>query len=147
MKPGRNTFAAAIVSIPASLISLTRRSCKVPKERSTRPLAGAELAHRMSMLSSCSARPNWVMPSPLAASRLLTRKMACLSEVVGDRTPEAGHVGPGLAQVVEGRLGRHEGGVEDPAGGVVDIGDQRAFRPAVLEPEVLRAVDLLVAHR
>jgi hypothetical protein len=43
-------------------------------------LAWLELAQMISMLSSASARPNWVMPSPLAASALLTRKMECLSE-------------------------------------------------------------------
>src|ERR1700704_4905111 len=40
----------------------------------------AGLAHRISMLSSDKARPNWVMPSPLAASSLDTRKIECLSE-------------------------------------------------------------------
>jgi hypothetical protein len=38
------------VSVPASRISLTRRSCKVPKEPSTRPLAGAELAHTLEVM-------------------------------------------------------------------------------------------------
>jgi hypothetical protein len=64
----------------ASRISLTKRSCSVPNERSTRPLAGALLAYSPSMLSSCMARPNWVMSSPPSATVLLTRKMACLSE-------------------------------------------------------------------
>jgi hypothetical protein len=33
----------------------------------TRPLAWLELAQMMSMFSPCSARPNWVMPSPPGA--------------------------------------------------------------------------------
>src|SRR5881275_130108 len=53
---------------------LTRRSCKVLLARSTRPFACGVLAHRMSMLSACSDRPNWVMPSPWTAPALLTRK-------------------------------------------------------------------------
>src|SRR3954451_24075500 len=44
------------------------------------PLGWLELAHRISMLRSAKARPNWVMPSPPAASSLLTRKIECLSE-------------------------------------------------------------------
>ena len=43
-------------------------------------LACGVLAQMISMLSSSSARPNWVMPVPPAASRLFTRKMECLSE-------------------------------------------------------------------
>ena len=40
--------------------SFTRRSCSVPFIRSTRPLAWLVLAHRLSMFSSNSARPNCV---------------------------------------------------------------------------------------
>ena len=47
-----------------------------------------------------------------------------------------------LAHVVERRFRRHEGRVLDAARGVVDIGDQRAFRPSVLEPVMPRAIDL-----
>src|SRR3954449_9851150 len=64
MKPGRNALAASRSLMPASRSSLTSRSCKVAWARSTRPLAWLELAHRISMLSSDSARPNWVMPWP-----------------------------------------------------------------------------------
>ena len=45
-------------------------------------------------------------------------------------------------EVGEGRFGVHEVQVHDPAGGVVDEHQQCAGRPAVLEPAVLRAVDL-----
>src|ERR1700726_1394639 len=64
---------------PASRNSLTSRSCKVLCARSTRPLAGLELAQMMSMLSVCNARPNWVMPSPPSAPGWLTRNTPCLS--------------------------------------------------------------------
>jgi len=43
--------APARVVAPASCNSLTRRSCKVLSARSTRPLAGLEIAQMMSMLS------------------------------------------------------------------------------------------------
>ena len=79
MNPGSHAFAAAIVEIPASRSSFTSRSCNVPNARSTRPFACGLFAQMMSMLSSDSARPNWVTPSPPAASLLFTRKMLCLS--------------------------------------------------------------------
>ena len=58
---------------------MTMRSCNVPNARSMRPLACGLLAQMMSMFSANSARPNWVTPSPPAASLLFTRKMPCLS--------------------------------------------------------------------
>jgi hypothetical protein len=63
MKPSRNASASMLL-ILAMRSSFTKRSCKVRFTRSTRPFAWQVLAHRMSMSSSCSARPNWVMPSP-----------------------------------------------------------------------------------
>jgi len=44
------------------------------------------------------------------------------------------NIGLGLTQIVERRFGRHEGGMLDAARRVVDIGDQRAFWTAILEP-------------
>ena len=71
--------AAAIDDTSASRSSLTIRSCSVPNARSMRPFAWGLLAQIMSMFSVNSARPNWVTPSPPAASLLFTRKMPCLS--------------------------------------------------------------------
>ena len=62
MKPGRNALPASMLLTPAMRSSFTSRSCKVRFTRSTRPLAWLELAHRISMVSSARARPNWVMP-------------------------------------------------------------------------------------
>jgi len=73
-------LAASMLPIPSSRIPWTSRSCSVRLARSTRPLAWEELAHRISTLISASARPNWVMPCPLAASAFATRKIECLSE-------------------------------------------------------------------
>ena len=53
MKAGRRALASARVAAPANRNSLTRRSCNVLLARSTRPLAGLELAQMMSMLSAC----------------------------------------------------------------------------------------------
>jgi hypothetical protein len=47
--------------------------------RSTRPFAWGVFAQMMSMLSSPSARPNCVTPSPLFASFALTRNTENLS--------------------------------------------------------------------
>src|SRR5712671_28715 len=58
---------------------LDQAICRVLLARSTRPFACGVLAHRMSMLSACKERPNWVMPSPWTAPGLLTRKTPCLS--------------------------------------------------------------------
>src|SRR5271169_6746862 len=55
MKTGSRALPSARVAAPASRNSLTRRSCNVLFARSTRPLAGLELAHMMSMLSACRA--------------------------------------------------------------------------------------------
>ena len=56
--PSRNRFAASSVATPARRSSLTSRSCKVLKSRSTRPLAWGEWAGISSTPSSPSARPN-----------------------------------------------------------------------------------------
>src|SRR4029077_2605491 len=79
MTPGSRALPCARVAAPASRNSLTNRSCRVLCSRSTRPLAGLELAQMMSMLSACKARPNWVIPSPPSAPGWLTRKTPCLS--------------------------------------------------------------------
>src|SRR6516164_5313401 len=75
MNPGSHAFAADIDDTPASRSSLTIRSCNVPNARSMRPFAWGLLAQMMSMFNANSARPNWVTPSPPAASLLFTRTM------------------------------------------------------------------------
>jgi hypothetical protein len=74
MNPGSHAFAATIDDTPASRSSLTIRSCNVPNARVMRPFACGLLAQMMSMFSANSARPNWVTPSPPAASLRFTRK-------------------------------------------------------------------------
>ena len=50
-----------------------------PVQARGRLLAWLELAQMMSMFRACSARPNWVIPSPPMAPVWLTRKTPCLS--------------------------------------------------------------------
>src|SRR5437762_12918885 len=62
--------------------------------------------------------------------------------VEGHRFPVALEIAPGGAEVVERGLDLGEGEFHEPARGVVDVHEQRAHGAAVLEPRVLRAVDL-----
>src|SRR5436190_10095330 len=120
MNAGRNAFAAAIDAMPASRSSLTRRSCSVPKARSTRPLAWLELAQMMSMFSACSARPNWVMPSPPSAPGWLTRKTPCFVAVERHRLAPGLQISAGGVEIGEGRLTLDKLKLHQPAGRVVD---------------------------
>jgi hypothetical protein len=54
----KNRLACSILLTPARRISFTKRSCKVPKSRSMRPLACGERAAIQRMSNSRSARPN-----------------------------------------------------------------------------------------
>src|SRR5439155_4012610 len=128
---------------PRSRSSFTRRSCRVPFARSTRPLACGLLAQRLSMLSSRSARPNWGETRPaLGAIARLDVKDAQPIAVEGHRLPVTLEVAAGGAEVIEGRLGLREAEFHHAAGRVVDVHEQRAARTAVLEPRMLGAVDL-----
>src|SRR3954447_14053625 len=131
-----------MVLTPASRSSFTSRSCKVLCARSTRPFACGLFAQMMATFSSCSARPNWVVPSPPAASGWSTRKMPCLVRVEGDRLAVRLDVGAGGRHVGQRALGRHEPQVDEAAGRVGDEDAQRAGGPAVLDAGVLAAVDL-----
>ena len=62
--------------------------------------------------------------------------------VEGHRLSVALEIPPGGAEVVERGLDLGEGEFHEPARGVVDVHEQRAHGTAVLEPRVLRAVDL-----
>src|SRR2546430_12089943 len=62
--------------------------------------------------------------------------------VEGHRLSVALEIPPGGAEVVKRGLDRGEGEFHEPARGVVDVHEQGAHGAAVLEPRVLRAVDL-----
>src|SRR6267378_15629 len=51
-------------------------------------------------------------------------------------------IGSGRRKIVEGALALDKLQMHQPAGGVVDVDEQGAARPATLEPPVLRPVDL-----
>src|SRR5882724_7492876 len=133
MNPGSRALPCAKLAAPASRNSLTSRSCRVLCARSTRPLAGLELAQMMSMLSACKARPNWVIPSPPSAPGWLIRKT---------RLAPGLEISPGGVEIGEGRLAFDKLQVHQPARRIVDKHQQRALRPAVFEPPMFAAVDL-----
>ena len=107
------------------------RSCNVPNARSIRPLACGLLAQMMSIFNANSARPNWVTPSPPAASLLFTRKIATLLQIGASRP-----------KVIKCQFRGDEPQLHQPARCIIHESQQRARRTAVLEPGVLRAVDL-----
>src|SRR5579875_3594964 len=104
---------------PARRSSFTRRSCSVRLARSTRPLAWLELAHRISMFSSESARPNCVMPWPPLVSCLVARN-GVLVGVERHRAAMVLEVALQRFEVGGGTFTRHEAQLHEPAGCVVD---------------------------
>src|ERR1700738_2864563 len=142
MNPASHAFAAAIDDIPASRSSLTIRSCNVPNARSMRPFACGLLAQMMSMFSANSARPNCVTPSPPAASLLLTQEDAMLVAVQRHRLAVLFQIGARRPEVIKRRFRGDEPQLHQPARRVIHKSQQRARRTAILEPGVLRAVDL-----
>ena len=81
MKPGRKAFPASVSEMPARRISFTRRSCRARFARSTRPFAWLEFAHPdLDLQLRQGAAETSVMPCPLRASCLATRKTVFLSE-------------------------------------------------------------------
>src|SRR5689334_8169176 len=115
MKVGRRALPSDRVAAPASRNSLTNRSCSVLCARSTRPLAGLELAQMMSMLSACKARPNWVIPSPPSAPGWLSRKTPCLFAVERHRLAPGLQIGAGGVEIGKGRLAFDKLQVHQPA--------------------------------
>src|SRR5205809_206261 len=142
MNPGSHAFAAAIDDTPASRSSLTIRSCNVPNARSMRPFACGLLAQMMSMFSANSARPNWVTPSPPAASLLFDPEDAVLVAVERHRLAMRLQIGSGRPEVIKRRFRGDEPQLHQPARRIIDKSQQRARRAAILEPGVLRTVDL-----
>ena len=80
----------------------------------------------------------------IAAGRILPvdPKDRELVGIEGDRPPVAHYIALGLAQIIKRRLRGHESRVHQPAGRVVDVGDEAATLCTPLEPVVVRAVNL-----
>ncbi len=95
------------------------------------------------MSSSCIARPNWVSPLVRAqGAGLVDPEDAVLVAVEGHRLAVALEVVPGGFAVGEEGLVRHKPQLQQLTGGIIDIDQQGAARPAVFEPVVIRAIDL-----
>src|SRR5271170_3847200 len=142
MKTGSRALPSARVRAPASRNSLTSRSCRVLCARSTRPLAELELAQMMSMFNACNARPNWVIPSPPSAPRMVDAEDAMLVAVERHRLAPGLQVGARRIEISKGRLALDKLEVHQSAGRVIDEHQQGALRPAILEPPMLAAIDL-----
>ena len=110
--------------------------------RSTRPLAWGVLAQTISMLRAASARPNCVMPVPVAASDAPDPKDAGLVAVERDGLAVVLEIRACRGEVVERGFRGHDAQLQQAARGVVHVDEQRARRAAVFEPRMLAPVDL-----
>lgn len=63
-------------------------------------------------------------------------------DIVGDRPAMTAQVGAGRAQKGQRVFNVHKLGVKNPAGGVINIDDEHAARPASFEPVMVRPVEL-----
>ena len=96
---------------------------------------------QISMLSSQSARPNCVMPwPPLASFSPPGTPNACRNR--RHRCTMTLQIELQCLEIVERVLRSGKPQMQQLAGRVVDIDEQGAFGPAVLEPPVMRPVDL-----
>src|ERR1700758_2594254 len=147
MNPGSQAFAAAIDDTPASRSSLTIRSCSVPNallslskgDASLRLRAvgtddvdvqrqqrAAELGHSVTAGSVLAVHPED------AVLVTVERHWLAVLLQIGARRPE----------VIKRRFRGDEPQLHQPTRRVIHKSQQRARRTAVLEPGVLRAVDL-----
>src|SRR5947207_9940025 len=142
MNPGSQAFAMAIDETPASRSSLTIRSCKRAKCAFDAPLrlraVGAddvdvqrqqratELGHAVAPGSLLAVHPEDAMLVAVECYRLAMRLQ----------------IGAGRPEVIKCRFRADEPQLHQPAGRIVHKSQQRAWRAAILEPGVLRAVDL-----
>src|SRR4030081_2463968 len=109
-----------MVLMPASRGSFTNRSCSVEWARSTRPLAWLVLSHRISMLSSDKARPNRVMPSPLAAFSPRYPKDRMLVGIERNRFAMLLQIALQSFEIGKRALGWNEAELHQSAGGMID---------------------------
>src|SRR6267143_562203 len=147
MNPGSHAFAAAIDDTPASRNSLTMRSCNVPNallslskgDASLRLRAvgtddvdvqrqqrATELGHTLAAGSVFAVHPKDAVLVAVERHRLAMRLQ------IGARRPE----------VIKCRFRGNEPQLHQPARRIIHKTQQRAWRRAVLEPGVLRTVNL-----
>ena len=90
---------SARVAAPASCSSLTSRSCKVLFARSTRPLAGLELAQMMSMLSACRGAAKLGHPVTAKGAWMVDPEDPMLVAVERDRLAPGLQIGAGRMEI------------------------------------------------
>ncbi len=86
--------------------------------------------------------PELGQAGPADRTRVIDPKHRMLIAVEGHRLAVALQLAPGRVEVVDGGFRVHEAQLHQAAGGIVDVHQQRADRAAILEPMVVRAVDL-----
>src|SRR5215467_1287497 len=120
MNAGRRALPSARIAAPASRNSLTKRSCNVLLARSTRPLAGLELAQMMSMLSACRAPAKLGHPVTAKRTWMVDPENPMLVAVERDRLAPGLQIGTSRMEIGKGRLALDKLQMHQSAGRVVD---------------------------
>src|SRR6266481_2789963 len=147
MNPGSHAFAAAIDDTPASRSSLTIRSCNVPNALLSLSKGDASLGLRAVGTDDVDVQRQQratELGHPVTAGSLLAvhPKDAVLVAVERDRLAMLLQIGAGRPEVIKRRFRGDEPQLHQPARRIIHETQQRARRAAILEPGVLRAVDL-----
>src|SRR5271156_2657382 len=142
MNPGSQAFAAAIDETPASRSSLTIRSCNVPNARSMRPFACGLLAQIDVDVQRQQRAPELGHPLTGGSVLAVPPEDAVLVGVERDRLAMLLQIGAGRPEVIKRRFRGDEPQLQQPARRIIHESQQRAWRAAILEPGVLRTVDL-----
>src|SRR6202045_3761633 len=141
MNPASHAFAAAIDDIPASRSSLTIRSCNVPNARSASLRLLGVGTDDVDVQGQQRATE---LGHPVAADSLLAvhPEDAVLVAVERHRLAMRLQIGTGRPEVIKRRFRGDEPALDQPARPITHKSQPRARRAAILEPGVLRAVDL-----
>src|ERR1700738_5079048 len=147
MNPGTHAFAAATDDTPASRSSLTIRSCKVPNALLSLSKGDASLRLRAVGTDDVNVqrqqRAAELCHSVAAGSILAVHpEDAVLVAVQRHRLAVLLQIGAARAEIIKRRFRGDEPQLHQPARRVIHESQQRARRTAILEPGVLRAVDL-----
>src|SRR6266852_8621341 len=147
MNPGSHAFPAAIDDTPASRSSLTIRSCNVPNALLSLSKGDASLRLRAVGTDDVDVQRQQratELGHTVAAGSLLAvhPEDAVLVTVERHRLAMLLQMGAGCPEVIKRRFRNDEPQLHQPARRIIHESQQRARRAAILEPGVLRAVDL-----
>src|SRR5467141_3055930 len=147
MNPGSHAFAAAIDDTPASRNSLTIRSCNVPNALLTLSKGDASLRLRAVGTDDVDVqrqqRATELGHTVTAGSLFVVHpEDAVLVAVERDRLAMLLQIGARRPEVIKRRFRGDEPQLHKPARRIIDESQQRGRRAALLEPGVLRAIDL-----